>query len=172
MDIIFHEKSKQFHLFNDRISYIICILPGGEPGNLYAGKRIHDKEDLSYLIRLENRAMVVGAKDNELFSLELNRQEYPSFGTSDFRTPAFELVEENRKGGPVRLLGISCSDLIPEGEEVSQMSFFDEAGETAGREKQEKLEDAVAAIKNKLGKDSIKLGFRRAEGTGIPEGRG
>ena len=95
MDIIFHEKTKQFHLFNDRISYIIGILPGGEPGNLYAGKRIHDKEDLSYLIRLENRAMVVGAKDNELFSLELNRQEYPSFGTSDFRTPAFELVEEN-----------------------------------------------------------------------------
>ncbi|HAG69890.1 MAG TPA: alpha-galactosidase [Lachnospiraceae bacterium] len=95
MDIIFHEKTKQFHLCNDRISYIIGILPGGEPGNLYTGKRIHDREDFSRLICLEDRAMVVGAKDNELFSLELNRQEYPFFGTSDFRTPAFELIAEN-----------------------------------------------------------------------------
>lgn len=128
--------------------------------------------------RLRRKGFIAGTiqvsiKDPDLKTIQRQRTlEVPTHLQREIADIAFELVEENRNGGPVRLLGISCSDLIPEGEEVSQMSFFDEAGETAGREKQEKLEDAVAAIKNKLGKDSIKLGFRRAEGTGIPEGRG
>lgn len=65
------------------------------------------------------------------------------------------------------MLGISCSDLVPEEEAVTQMSLFEGAG-SADRQKQEKLEDAVASIKNKMGKDSIMLGFRRADGSGIP----
>ena len=80
---------------------------------------------------------------------------------------AFDLVENNRNGKPVRLLGISCSDLIPETEAVSQTSLFDK-DTNINRQKQEKLEDAVASIKNKLGKDSITLGFRNALDSGIP----
>ena len=95
MDIIYHGKAKQFHLFNDRISYVIGIFPNGEPGQLYYGKRIHDREDYSYLINYEFRAMMVGKPDNECFSLEMNRCEYPSFGTTDLRDPAFEIVYKN-----------------------------------------------------------------------------
>ena len=45
MSIIFHEGSKTFHLFNEEISYIICVLSNGHIGNLYFGKKIHDRED-------------------------------------------------------------------------------------------------------------------------------
>ena len=40
MDVIYHEKSKQFHLCNEKISYIIGIMQNGEPGQLYFGKRV------------------------------------------------------------------------------------------------------------------------------------
>lgn len=39
MSIIFHERSKTFHLFNEEISYIICVLSNGHIGNLYFGKK-------------------------------------------------------------------------------------------------------------------------------------
>lgn len=95
MDVIYHEKSKQFHLCNEKISYIIGIMQNGEPGQLYFGKRVHDREDYSYLINHEIRAMVVGDSSDESFSLEMNKREYPSFGTSDYRLPAFELLYDN-----------------------------------------------------------------------------
>lgn len=95
MGIIFHEKTKQFHLCNKKISYIMTILANQELGQLYYGKRIHDKEDFSYLLEYSFRAMVAGYPKKEDFSLELSRQEYPSFGTTDFRNPAFEILYEN-----------------------------------------------------------------------------
>ena len=95
MDIICHEGSKQFHLFNDSISYIIGILPNGEPGQLYFGKRVHDREDYGYLVNYVGRAMFVGKSDEESFSLEANRREYPSFGTGDYRQSAYSLLFED-----------------------------------------------------------------------------
>lgn len=53
MSIIFHEGSKTFHLFNEEISYIICVLSNGHIGNLYFGKKIHDREDFSYFDRIK-----------------------------------------------------------------------------------------------------------------------
>ena len=50
MSIIFHESSNTFHLYNNDISYIICVLPNGHLGNLYLGKRIHDREDMKNLL--------------------------------------------------------------------------------------------------------------------------
>lgn len=95
MDIVFHEKTKEFHLFNDDISYIIGIMPDGSPGQLYFGKRVHDREGYSRLIIREDRSMAVGLPSDERFSLEMNRSEYPSFGTTDMRHPAFELLYDN-----------------------------------------------------------------------------
>ncbi|MCR5486139.1 MAG: alpha-galactosidase [Lachnospiraceae bacterium] len=95
MDIIYHAESRQFHLTNDQVSYIIGILPNGEPGQLYFGARIPDSKDRSYLINREFRAMMVGMPDQEDFSLEMNRREYPSFGTSDLRLPAYEVLSSN-----------------------------------------------------------------------------
>ena len=44
--IIFHKETKTFHLYNEEISYIMCVLENGHMGQLYYGKRIHDKPDL------------------------------------------------------------------------------------------------------------------------------
>ena len=51
--IIYHESSKTFHLYNNEISYIMCVLPNGHLGNLYFGKRIHDREDFSHLLEMK-----------------------------------------------------------------------------------------------------------------------
>ena len=37
MPIIFHKNTKEFHLYNDEISYIFCILRNGQPGQIYYG---------------------------------------------------------------------------------------------------------------------------------------
>lgn len=95
MNIIWHKNSGQFHLYNSRISYVMGVSPSGEMSNLYFGKHIHDKEDMSYV--LIRTGMPNGAVDpeTESYSMELNRQEYPSFGTTDFGTQAFEIETEN-----------------------------------------------------------------------------
>lgn len=92
MCIIFHEDTKQFHLSNDWISYIINVLPNGEIGQLYFGKKVHDKDDFSYL-RESGMRPTVSCHTNGIddFSLELTRQEYPAFGTTDLRNEAFEI---------------------------------------------------------------------------------
>ena len=50
MGIIVHEAQKSFHLYNGEISYILAVLPDGSMGQLYCGKRIHDREDYSYFL--------------------------------------------------------------------------------------------------------------------------
>ncbi len=123
--------------------------------------------------RLRRKGFLAGSvqvsiKDPDLKTIQRQRTlDVPTHLQREIAEIAFELVETNRNGSAVRLLGISCSDLVPEGEAVTQMSLFEGTGST-DRQRQEKLEDAVASIKKRMGKDSITLGFRRAEGSGIP----
>ena len=49
MSIVFSETTRTFHLYNQEISYIMTVLPNGHMGQLYFGKRVHHKEDYSYL---------------------------------------------------------------------------------------------------------------------------
>lgn len=96
MSIIFHEGSKTFHLFNEEISYIICVLSNEHIGNLYFGKKIHDREDFSYLIESKQRPMTACVYEgNRKYSLEHLKLEYPVYGTSDYRNPAVEILQEN-----------------------------------------------------------------------------
>ncbi|MDD6039283.1 MAG: alpha-galactosidase [bacterium] len=95
MNIIWHEKTKQFHLYNDEISYIMYVQPNGEMGQLYFGSRIHDRDDFSYLTYRRMKPMVAVEAPEEDFSMELNRQEYPGFGGTDFGMNAYEAVYED-----------------------------------------------------------------------------
>ena len=96
MSIIFHESSKTFHLYNNDISYIMTVLPNGHLGNLYFGKRIHDREDFSYLLEMKQRPMTACVYEgNRKFSLEHLKLEYPVYGSSDYRYPAVEILQEN-----------------------------------------------------------------------------
>jgi len=96
MDIVYHEKSRCFHLYNDSISYIITILRNGQLGQLYCGARIRDREDFTHLLELAPRAMSACLYENDRsFSLEHIKQELPSYGTSDYRAAAVEILQPN-----------------------------------------------------------------------------
>ena len=57
MEIAFNEAGRTFHLYNDQISYIMQVLPNGQMGQLYFGKKVHDREDFSYLLETLPRPM-------------------------------------------------------------------------------------------------------------------
>ncbi|MDD2970989.1 MAG: alpha-galactosidase [Lachnospiraceae bacterium] len=96
MPIIYHEASKEFHLYNQQISYIIEIMENGQLGNLYYGKKVHDRVSFSYLHQDEARPLgaLAGNAPCEL-CLQYTRQEYPSYGTGDYRYGACVIEQEN-----------------------------------------------------------------------------
>lgn len=96
MGIIFNGKSGEFHLFNNEISYIIKILRNEQLGQLYFGKKVPVKDNYDYLIENRYRPVTAYVYENEYsFTLEHLRQEYPAYGTTDFRMPAVEIAQKN-----------------------------------------------------------------------------
>lgn len=96
MPIIYHKESREFHLYNQKTSYIIEIMENNQLGNLYYGKRVHDRESFAHLHEEQKRSLAAShcPTPSKLF-LQYTRQEYPSYGTGDFRFPAFEIKQEN-----------------------------------------------------------------------------
>ena len=89
MSVFFERGSKTFHLRNRWISYVMKILPNDQLGHLYFGKAVSRKGSYDYLIEPSCRPMSSYVFEGEYtFSLEHTRQEYPSYGTGDFRDPA------------------------------------------------------------------------------------
>lgn len=96
MPIIFHKNTKEFHLYNDEISYIFCILRNGQPGQIYYGRKIKDRESFQHLIEYSMRDMAPCTyKGDRTFSMEYLKQEYPSYGHGDMREPAYEILQED-----------------------------------------------------------------------------
>ena len=83
--IYVHESPLTFHLQNDELSYILTILPGGLPGQLYCGKRLRDRESFEHL---RTRIMPFSAAltaVSDIVPEESVLLEYPSYGSSDYR---------------------------------------------------------------------------------------
>lgn len=96
MSIIVNEKNKTFHLYNNQISYLMSVLPNGHIGQLYFGKRIHHREDFSYLLERMSRPMASCIfEESKDFSLEHLKQEYGVYGSGDYRMPAVDVLQEN-----------------------------------------------------------------------------
>ena len=96
MSICYHEGSREFHLSNRDISYIITVLKNGQLGQLYFGKKLHDRESFAHLLELRHRPMAVCTYEGDsTFSMEHIKQEYPSYGAGDMRYPAVEILQEN-----------------------------------------------------------------------------
>ena len=96
MGIIFNESTKEFHLYNENISYLMKIMRNDQMGQLYFGKRIPQKENYDYLTENRYRPVTSYVFDNEYsFTLEHLKQEYPSYGTTDYRMPALEILQPN-----------------------------------------------------------------------------
>lgn len=96
MAVKFYEKSGQFHLYNEEISYIFKILKNGQLGHLYYGKCLADIPDYGHLVEESRRDMAAcPTEEDNFFSLESVRQEYPAYGNGDVRYGAYEILWEN-----------------------------------------------------------------------------
>ncbi|WP_105616242.1 alpha-galactosidase [Vallitalea okinawensis] len=96
MAIYYNQEQRTFHLQNDKISYIMSIMRNGQLGHLYFGKRVNDNNHFTRMHVMAKRGFTCYAYEGDTtFSLDLMRQEYPSYGTTDFREPAFQISQEN-----------------------------------------------------------------------------
>ena len=94
--IKFFDGSKEFHLQNKYISYIICIFENGRIGNLYFGKKIKCNHDFSHLLQMGDRSLGIYQKEGVYDPIQqYTKMEYPVYGTGDFRSPALEIEQEN-----------------------------------------------------------------------------
>ncbi|AKS39187.1 alpha-galactosidase [Anoxybacillus gonensis] len=98
MPIFINESLREFHLQTKESSYIFCVLKNGQLGHLYYGKKVNHRENFSHLFQLPNEPIGNATflyKGDQTFSLEVIKQEYPAYGTTDFREPAFHIWHEN-----------------------------------------------------------------------------
>lgn len=92
MSIDFYADRKIFHLHNEEVSYVIKILKNGQLGHLYWGKKIERAERLDrYSVSQHRPYEAYEVDDDTGFILENIAREYPSFGQSDFREPAYQV---------------------------------------------------------------------------------
>lgn len=118
--------NKVFHLYNEKISYLFYRLKNDQLGHLYYGSRIHnlDRHNIEYLIKKDNKAagtVKYGIEDRK-FTLADTMQEYPIFGTSDYKDGGITLYDDQTpiypdfvfesyeiKDGKKRISGFPCS---------------------------------------------------------------
>jgi Alpha-galactosidase len=95
MSISYEEDSKIFHIKSENTSYVLKVLKTGHVVHLYWGRKLNSN-NLSYIVDKRKRASYISNTDNiKEFKLELVPQEYPSYGNTDLRVPAFELQFED-----------------------------------------------------------------------------
>ena len=96
MSIIVMKQREPFICAASESSYLMTVLKNGQLGQLYFGKRIHHREDFSYLLEYAARPMASCVfEEDKAFSMEHLKQEYAVYGTSDYRSPAAEVLQEN-----------------------------------------------------------------------------
>ncbi|MDR1220900.1 MAG: alpha-galactosidase [Treponema sp.] len=82
MPIGFDQETKEFHLYNGSLSYIIKILYTGSVGQVYCGAPLAPHRSYPFLSLTASGGVLHPDKS-------MARFEYPAFGTGDYRTPAF-----------------------------------------------------------------------------------
>ncbi len=93
MSIVYDRDASVFHLKTPGSSYLIHIAQPGYPLHLYWGKRVH-RADLRYLLDWGERPFSP-LSGRLAGSFDLLPQEYPAYGSSDFRSPAFHVLAED-----------------------------------------------------------------------------
>ncbi|WP_079474746.1 alpha-galactosidase [Marinococcus halophilus] len=96
MPIHYSSATKTFHLQAANTSYVFDVLPNNQLGHIYYGKRLPHRENFSHLRRFEERSNTTSVfEEAPSFSLESVQQEYPVYGTTDFREPALHIQQED-----------------------------------------------------------------------------
>ncbi len=96
MSIFYHESSREFHLTNGQVSYIMEIMENGQMEQLYYGKAVHDRESFHHLHEEMMRSLMsVAVPEPSILSMQYTKQEYPAYGTGDYRMPAVTVQQKN-----------------------------------------------------------------------------
>ena len=90
----------------------------------------------------------------------------------EIRDVALKLTAENWKAGdPIRAITVGVAGLVPASEATEQLDLFDLMGapEESGklREKQDKVEAAMDALRQKMGNMAVTLGVQKNEEIGV-----
>ncbi|WP_129731018.1 alpha-galactosidase [Ectobacillus funiculus] len=112
MSIHINQDSREFHLFNEHVSYIFRVLEkSNQLEHLYFGKRIKHRESFKHLVEREVRPSCNMFEGDHTSSLEHIKQEYPSFGTTDYRFPAHMIT--NKIGSQITNYQYHSFEIIP-----------------------------------------------------------
>lgn len=96
MSIFYHESSREFHLTNGQVSYIMEIMENGQMEQLYYGKAVHDRESFHHLHEEMMRSLMsVAVPEPSVLSMQYTKQEYPAYGTGDYRMPAVTVQQKS-----------------------------------------------------------------------------
>jgi alpha-galactosidase len=96
MSFFFHKEDRLLHLQSKASSYVLKVYPSALLGNVYWGPRLSEPQDLSSLVCLRDRRTPNDPATVDYESVQdLLYQEYPPYGTSDFRPPAFRVVNSD-----------------------------------------------------------------------------
>ena len=99
-----------WHLRNDDISYVLCVMPGGIPAHLYFGPRL-ERLNAANLLRHAGVA-ADGSFSVQGCMLDRLPQEYPSFGLGDMREGA--LTVQAADGSRAVDLRLEKAEVLPE----------------------------------------------------------
>jgi alpha-galactosidase len=96
LNIIYEETTKTFHLKTENTSYIMQVYKDGYLAHLYWGRKIR-KTVSDELLLIKARSSFCPNPNNEDDGLSLDTlpQEYPAYGNTDYRVPAYAVQLEN-----------------------------------------------------------------------------
>ena len=95
--ITYDSNAKVFHLQTNETSYLILLYQDQIPMHVYWGKRMRSSEAAWYVQAPYRRSSIVANRhpDDPKFSAEYYPFEYPSYGGTDYRAPAYEVRDQN-----------------------------------------------------------------------------
>jgi alpha-galactosidase len=141
MPIEWNQESREFHLRNDRVSYVLRVLENGWLGHLYFGSPLTEGRSYAHLVPGEFSGF-----DNRVG--EPVPLEYPSSGSGDFRIPAVAI--ELPDGSSVLDLRYASHRTLPGKPAIPGLpsTYVEVGGEAETLEVT--LADALAGIEVKL----------------------
>lgn len=97
MGIHYNSNNKTFHLRAKDTSYVIGVLRDGYLVHYYWGRGVNDYRHSNYLQYLDRgfSGNPYDHRHDRTFSLDTLPQEYPQYGNTDFRKPAYQVQLEN-----------------------------------------------------------------------------
>jgi len=95
LSIVFNSQKQFFHLRSDTVSYVIKLERGLYPSSAYWGARLNDWNGSSNPVYIDRPFEPNPISTDRAFSLDTIPQEYPTFGSTDFRSPACQVRLED-----------------------------------------------------------------------------